>query len=200
MPFGIIQMATCLFKFSSQYIFLSFVYQVFWGVSKKMEDTVTVCGGYILRQIHTSNESGPCINFSTCLQAELGNLLLINRIWQPWWYIIPLTRLLVSQMWWDFADVGRVDVVFITSEIILDGPDIIRWKPLQGRLCPFVRLFLNGFEEVSYHVMRVDPVTIPVRKSCVKELWTAPHSQSWPRVDSTKALISVLQLLGTEFC
>lgn len=44
---------------------------------------------------------------------------------------------------------GTVYYVLITKDIILEGPAIFKWKPLKDGLCSFVRLFLNGFEEVK---------------------------------------------------
>ena len=121
-------------------------------------------------------------------------LLLANSIWQRWWDMIPLTRLYVWQMWRGFSDTGTVDFVLITTEIILGGPDIIRWKPLKDGLYYLVRLFLSGFEEVSSCHKRA------CERPHGKELWFAPKSQGWPMIDSKKPITSILQTLGTEFC
>lgn len=53
---------------------------------------------------------------------------------------LPWLDLHVWQMWRNFADVGIVDFVLITREIILNDADLIRWKSLKDGLHPFVRL------------------------------------------------------------
>lgn len=130
-------------KFLSQHIFPSFVCQELSGVSKKMADTVTDTGGYILRWTH--------LQWATSLYKLLHLIASRtgDRIWLRWWDVIPLTRYLHGKYEGIFAFVGTVYYVLITKEIILSGPDIFKWKPLKDGLCSFVRLFLNGFEEVK---------------------------------------------------